>query len=232
MNDLKAKLSSVSNRDSAAISIKFILSFVMCFLILPTANAYSGLAVSTNSPESANDRNQNKESIQFRDDHQRALYSELVNELRCPKCQNQNIADSNAVVAKDMRVKTKQLLDEGYDKQGVIDYMVNRYGQFAHYQPPLTPTTVMLWLLPILFILTALFTLRRRSNESYSNESRQDDNTSDDSADLQNNAQKGAQSSAQTDAQLDAQLEALLVQDDSSQGSESNDIDKDSGAKS
>ncbi len=104
-----------------------------------------------------------EDQVTFESEKQKLTYLELIAELRCPKCQNQNIADSNAVVAKDMRVKTKALLDEGQNKQQVIEYMVNRYGQFAHYQPPLNPATSLLWLLPVAFILLAVFLLFKRS---------------------------------------------------------------------
>lgn len=104
-----------------------------------------------------------EEQLKFDDSEQKALYGELIKELRCPKCQNQNIADSNAVVAKDMRAKTKQLVEQGRDKEQVIDYMVNRYGQFAHYQPPLNIATSLLWLLPVLFISLAVMMLVKRS---------------------------------------------------------------------
>ena len=107
-----------------------------------------------------------EDQITFENKQQEQLYKELIQELRCPKCQNQNIADSNAVVAKDMRVKTKQLVDQGQNKDQVIDYMVNRYGQFAHYRPPLNAATSLLWILPIGFVLLAIFVLIRRSNKS------------------------------------------------------------------
>lgn len=101
--------------------------------------------------------------IDFESKKQEELYRVLVKELRCPKCQNQNIADSNAVVAKDMRVKTVELVKQGKNKQEVVDYMVDRYGQFAHYQPPLNSATVLLWVVPIGFMLLALLLLSRRS---------------------------------------------------------------------
>lgn len=104
-----------------------------------------------------------EEKLSFDDPTQKELYGDLIKELRCPKCQNQNIADSNAVVAKDMRAKTKQLVDQGQSKEQVIDYMVNRYGQFAHYQPPLNIATSLLWLLPALFISLAIVMLVKRS---------------------------------------------------------------------
>jgi len=104
--------------------------------------------------------------IEFKSAKEERLYRELILELRCPKCQNQNIADSNAVVAKDMRHKTIELVKQGSSKQEVIDYMVNRYGQFAHYRPPVNIATSLLWLLPLSFILLAFFLLWRRSRKS------------------------------------------------------------------
>lgn len=120
----------------------------------------AGLALNSGFAQATEDQ------MTFENKQQEQLYKELIKELRCPKCQNQNIADSNAVVAKDMRVKTKELVDQGQDKDQVIDYMVNRYGQFAHYQPPLNVATSMLWLLPISFVLFAIVFLIRRSKKT------------------------------------------------------------------
>ncbi len=97
-----------------------------------------------------------EELLPFQDARQEALYRELTAELRCPKCQNQNIADSNAVVAVDMREKTYQLVQQGQNKEQVIDYMKQRYGDFVHYQPPVQWSTIWLWLAPLL-LLAALF---------------------------------------------------------------------------
>ena len=95
-----------------------------------------------------------EENFAFDDEAKRALFIELGNELRCPKCQNQNVADSNAVVAKDMTLKIYELVQGGQSKQEVIDYMKLRYGDFVHYKPPLTPVTLWLWLLPAIFIVS------------------------------------------------------------------------------
>ncbi len=89
--------------------------------------------------------------IEFKSPEQQALFKELTHELRCPKCQNQNIADSNAVVAVDMRNKTLELVQQGQDKAQVLEYMKSRYGDFVHYQPPLNKFTLILWLLPALW---------------------------------------------------------------------------------
>ncbi|MEM0515354.1 cytochrome c-type biogenesis protein [Pseudoalteromonas sp. YIC-827] len=94
-----------------------------------------------------------EEKYDFTNDEQAALFTELTKELRCPKCQNQNIADSDAVVAKDLRDKVELLVKEGQSKDQVIDYMIDRYGYFVHYQPPVTPATILLWILPGLIVL-------------------------------------------------------------------------------
>ncbi|HSG51780.1 MAG TPA: cytochrome c-type biogenesis protein [Rheinheimera sp.] len=105
-----------------------------------------------------------QEVLPFENESQRQLYQELTAELRCPQCQNQNIADSNAIVAVDMRQKTYELVQQGKSRQQVLDYMINRYGDFVHYQPPVNRFTVWLWLLPALMLLGLLIVglLRRR----------------------------------------------------------------------
>ena len=105
-----------------------------------------------------------QEVLPFDNESQRQLYQELTAELRCPQCQNQNIADSNAIVAVDMRQKTYELVQQGNSRQQVLEYMINRYGDFVHYQPPVNRFTVWLWLLPALMLLGLLIVglLRRR----------------------------------------------------------------------
>lgn len=108
-----------------------------------------------------------KELLQFESEQQRRIYAQLTAELRCPQCQNQNIADSNAVVAVDMREKTHELVLQGYNRQQVLDYMIERYGNFVHYQPPVNPFTVWLWLLPLFMLLALLaFQWRRRNAQT------------------------------------------------------------------
>lgn len=106
--------------------------------------------------------------IEFKDPQQQALFKELTQELRCPKCQNQNIADSNAVVAVDMRAKTLELVQQGQNKEQVLDYMKSRYGDFVHYQPPLNKFTLILWLLPALMVfgLVVLLVVRRKADRN------------------------------------------------------------------
>ncbi|OZG40372.1 cystathionine gamma-synthase [Aeromonas sp. A35_P] len=92
----------------------------------------------------------------FDNDAQEQTFRELTKELRCPKCQNQDIADSNAGLAKDLRDKTYQMVREGKEKQEVVDYMVARYGNFILYNPPLMASTLILWLGPLLVIVVGI----------------------------------------------------------------------------
>lgn len=107
---------------------------------------------------------------QFRTPAEEQTFREITAQLRCPKCQNNSIADSDAMIAADMRAKVYQLLQEGKTRQQIIDYMVARYGNFVSYNPPLTPGTVALWAVPLLFILAGigaiLITARRRTAQS------------------------------------------------------------------
>jgi len=110
--------------------------------------------------------NATEELMQFKDAQQQALYRELTAELRCPKCQNQNIADSNAVVAVDMREKTYQLVQQGQNKEQVIDFMKQRYGDFVHYQPPVQWSTIWLWLAPLLLVAGLFFVMLQKQRKA------------------------------------------------------------------
>ena len=90
---------------------------------------------------------------QFKDEAQEQAFREITSQLRCPKCQNNSIADSNAMIAADMRQKVYELMQQGKTKGQIVDYMVARYGNFVSYEPPLTAGTVLLWLGPGLFVL-------------------------------------------------------------------------------
>ncbi len=103
---------------------------------------------------------------------QEQQYRELTEQLRCPKCQNNSIADSNAIIATDMRAKVYELMMQGQSKQQITDYMVARYGNFVTYEPPVTPATLILWIGPLLFVLigggVVVLRARRRGNEEFS----------------------------------------------------------------
>lgn len=95
-------------------------------------------------------------------------YQDLTEELRCPKCQNQNIADSNAPIAQDLRRLLHQQLEEGDSDAQILDHMVARYGEFVRYRPSFGGVSIILWLAPALLLLAAfgvlLLTLRSKSS--------------------------------------------------------------------
>lgn len=114
------------------------------------------------------------ENYSFTDPNQRKTFLKLTGELRCPQCQNQNIADSDAPISHDMRRKVYQLMREGKDEKEVIAWMKARYGDFVHYQPPVNAITVWLWLAPVLFafIMLLVFIKRRKAVDDVDIEAR------------------------------------------------------------
>ncbi len=82
----------------------------------------------------------------------RERYLTLVEELRCPKCQNQNLADSDSPIAADLRREIRRLLDAGNSDQEIIDYLVARYGEFILYRPRWRAHTYWLWLAPAVLL--------------------------------------------------------------------------------
>lgn len=99
-----------------------------------------------------------------------ARVMELSHVLRCLVCQNQSIAESNAPLALDLRAQVREQLAAGRSESEVIDYLVARYGDFVLYQPPLKPTTVLLWVGPALLLFGGAgwlgWRLRRRAREA------------------------------------------------------------------
>lgn len=82
-----------------------------------------------------------------------ARFRTLVAELRCPKCQNQNIFDSNAPIAKDMRDEVYRMLLDGASDQQIKDSLVNRFGEFVLYKPEFNQRTALLWVTPLIAVL-------------------------------------------------------------------------------
>ena len=101
------------------------------------------------------------EAYPFDTPEQEEQYKILIEELRCLVCQNQNLADSNAELAQDMRRKTYELVSAGKSKQEVAEYMVQRYGDFVLYKPPMQTNTLLLWIGPFIIFLTGLVVLVR-----------------------------------------------------------------------
>lgn len=95
----------------------------------------------------------------FDNQQEQQLYKKLVDELRCLVCQNQNLADSNAELAQDLRKQIIEMIDSGKSEEQIIEYMVARYGDFVLYRPPLNPRTFVLWIGPFLMLLAGLIVL-------------------------------------------------------------------------
>ena len=124
------------------------------------------------------------DALNFSSPQQESDYHQLTQSLRCPQCQNNNIADSNATIAVDMRGKVFELLQEGKSKNDVVDYMVARYGNFVTYDPPMTASTLVLWIAPLLLVLLGVVFLLRRKPKAQSAVKSQDVLTDEDNARL------------------------------------------------
>jgi cytochrome c-type biogenesis protein CcmH len=97
----------------------------------------------------------------FGDDALDRRVTNLAHELRCLVCQNQTIADSQAPLAVDLRNQIREQMAAGKSDQEITEFMVERYGDFVLYRPPLKATTVLLWAGPFLFLVLGLFFLFR-----------------------------------------------------------------------
>jgi cytochrome c-type biogenesis protein CcmH len=92
----------------------------------------------------------------FADAAQQERYEQLIREFRCLVCQNQSIADSNAMLAVDLRREVRDLMQVGKSDDEIRAFMTERYGDFVLYQPPVAPRTALLWLAPALLLLAGM----------------------------------------------------------------------------
>ncbi|MBM7059520.1 cytochrome c-type biogenesis protein CcmH [Pseudomonas sp. UL073] len=111
------------------------------------------------------------DTYEFANDAQRERFTQLTKELRCPKCQNQDIADSNAPIAADLRREIHRMLGEGQSNQQIVEFMVDRYGDFVRYKPPVNARTWLLWYGPYVLLgggllVLGVIVLRRRRVEN------------------------------------------------------------------
>ena len=98
---------------------------------------------------------------QFKNAEQEQRYKNIIDELRCLVCQNQNLADSNAGLAQDLRKQVHKMILAGEDDEAIFDFMVTRYGDFVLYRPPFKATTFLLWVGPFIIFVFGLFMLIR-----------------------------------------------------------------------
>ena len=106
------------------------------------------------------------EPLVFESPEQEARFTELTTELRCLVCQNQSLADSDAPLAQDLRREVFLMLQEGQDDETIKRFLVERYGDFVLYRPPVKGNTLLLWLAPLILLTTGAvvlgLTIRRR----------------------------------------------------------------------
>lgn len=91
--------------------------------------------------------------FEFNSPEQQERFRKLTEELRCLVCQNQSLADSHAELAQDLRNEVYKKLMEGHSNEVIITYLVDRYGDFVLYRPPLKSTTYVLWFGPLMFLI-------------------------------------------------------------------------------
>src|SRR6056297_4207657 len=110
---------------------------------------------------------------QFKSEAQQQQFKTLTWELRCLVCQNQNLAESDAALAGDLRAEVAAKIKAGYTNQDVIKYLVARYGDYILYKPPVMKTTWLLWFGPfallifgLIFLFVIISIIRKRGNAS------------------------------------------------------------------
>lgn len=106
------------------------------------------------------------EAHEFDTDLQRQRYQSFIEEMRCPKCQNQNLAGSDSPISADLRRELYEMIKLGKSDKEIVDFMVDRYGDFILYRPRVTPATYALWGAPatllVIGIIVLIVILRRR----------------------------------------------------------------------
>ncbi len=105
------------------------------------------------------------DTYEFQDEVTKIRFQALSKELRCPKCQNQNLADSNSPIAADLRRELYELLQQGKADSEIVNFMVDRYGEFVLYRPRVSQLTYVLWFGPgvlILFGIIVVIVIVRR----------------------------------------------------------------------
>ncbi len=110
------------------------------------------------------------ETYIFKSPQGQQQYDTLIEELRCPKCQNQNLSGSNSPIAKDLRKQVFTMIEAGNNKDEITQFMVKRYGNFVRYEPPLDVNTIVLWGLPffLLFVGGVVVVRLQRSTRTAS----------------------------------------------------------------
>jgi cytochrome c-type biogenesis protein CcmH len=131
---------------------RFCLQFCVFFGILISLSSFAAIEVH-----------------EFDNEVDRLRYQSFIEEMRCPKCQNQNLAGTNAPIAVDLRRELELMIKDGKSDKEIIDFMVERYGEFILYRPRLSPATLLLWAAPVVLLVLGvvilLLIVRKRRRE-------------------------------------------------------------------
>jgi cytochrome c-type biogenesis protein CcmH len=108
--------------------------------------------------------------LPFRDRAEEVRFQRLSSELRCPMCQNETLADSNAPIAHDLRRQVFEMIQAGKSDDEIKAYLVDRYSQFVLYKPPVEPATWLLWFGPAVLLvaggIVVAIQVRRRARQA------------------------------------------------------------------
>jgi cytochrome c-type biogenesis protein CcmH len=107
----------------------------------------------------------------FENAKQESRYTQLIENIRCPVCQGQSIGGSNSSLAKDLREKVREMILDSQSDSDIYSFMVERYGEFVVYKPPVSPKTYLLWFAPLLVLLLSLLYLFRSTRQKTDKES-------------------------------------------------------------
>ena len=153
------------------IRVRFLFPFLLWAAVCLLALA--GMTGSVNAANTSDEDSAHELKV-FSDPESRQRYYGLIAELRCPKCQNQNLADSDAPIATDLRNELYLLINDNYSDADILEFMESRYGEFVLYSPPVNPVTAVLWIIPaglalLGFAIVAFIVLRNQEDDEASN---------------------------------------------------------------
>ena len=106
------------------------------------------------------------EANDFETSEQQSRYTQLIENIRCPVCQGQSISGSNSELAKDLREKVREMILDSRSDADIYSFMVERYGDFVVYKPPLNIKTFLLWFAPLLLMILSLSFLFRSTRQN------------------------------------------------------------------
>jgi len=126
--------------------IKKLVSVLALCLLLGAGTTHAGVTL---------------EAFKFDSKAEEQHFKDLIEELRCLVCQNQSLADSDAELAHDLRAEVYDMIQAGKSDEEIVTFLVDRYGDFVLYNPPVKPSTWLIWFGPFVLLLVAAFLLLR-----------------------------------------------------------------------